>query len=980
MIRPEIMERFKKIIIGFLVFLSLFAVTGFFIVPPLVKSILIQKLSETLHRNVTIEAIKFNPFRGCLTIRGVVIGEPAQEETFVSFREFFINIEGISILKRAIIVSECNLRDPRMHLVRRADGTYNFSDLLQKEKSREEEESTPLQFSVNNIRITDGKIIFQDVPGEARHIAEKIQIEIPFISNISHHADTFVEPYFRAVINGATHVLEGYTKPFKNTYQTELSIKINKIDLPHYMTYLSVKPNFLVPSAFLDVDMKLVFRQETSGQQFLGLEGQVTLNDLAVDDVAGGALLRLPLLQATLAELAPLSGKYHLSELTLVAPELHARRNRQGEVNLSGLFPDEKESSMEATDTAETGQGGQVVVDIDTFQIRNGTISFEDYKPASPVRLSLSDLQLSVLDLSTSEKKEGKATFSASLPNQGSLSLEGPIVLSPLSAKLALDVRQVDVPLFQPYIGDMLNVRVTGGKVGAQGDFTLREADGELKTGYRGKASLTRFAAIDTRSANDLLKWRSLYLNGVDFAHAPLRFHVHDVALTDFYSRIFVRQDATLNLQHLGREDRRKEQKTRSIEIEQHDGASNVQEEGKCEDDIHIGSLTLQGGEIDFMDTSITPKYSQKLTGINGRISDLSSLGSAGGDVELRGKVDGYAPLEITGRINPLKRDLYVDLKAVFTGMDLSPVTPYSGKYIGYEIQKGKLSFDLKYQIEKRKLDSTNLLFLDQFNLGERVDSPDATDLPVALAVSLLKDRHGQIKLDIPVSGSLDDPEFSVWRIILKVVKNLLTKAATAPFSLLGSLFGGGEELSYIEFDPGLAHLNMESLKKIELLSKALADRPALKLDLEGYVDMERDREAMRRMTFDRKLKAQKMNDLNRSGKAATILEEVTMEQDEYEKYLRKAYESERFSKPRNLIGLTKRLPVPEMEKLMYDHIEIKDGDLRQLANQRVSNTRDAILSTGEVETDRIFMVETRYQAPPEKEKTRKSRVEFRLK
>ena len=184
-------------------------------------------------------------------------------------------------------------------------------------------------------------------------------------------------------------------------------------------------------------------------------------------------------------------------------------------------------------------------------------------------------------------------------------------------------------------------------------------------------------------------------------------------------------------------------------------------------------------------------------------MSGLSAEQNTTADVELRAKLNDYAPLEITGKINPLRDDLFVDLKARINDLDLSPATPYSGKYAGYAIEKGKLSVDVKYSISKGKLDSQNNIFIDQFNFGDKVESPQATKLPVKLAVALLKDRKGEIKLDLPVTGSLDDPKFSVWGIIVKIIVNLIAKAATSPFALLGAAFGGGEELSYVEFDYG---------------------------------------------------------------------------------------------------------------------------------------------------------------------------------
>ena len=159
---------------------------------------------------------------------------------------------------------------------------------------------------------------------------------------------------------------------------------------------------------------------------------------------------------------------------------------------------------------------------------------------------------------------------------------------------------------------------------------------------------------------------------------------------------------------------------------------------------VRIDTVTLQGGKVNFSDHYIKPNYSASLVEIGGRVSGLSSEENRLADIDLRGKLENSAPLEIVGKINPLAKDLFLDLKVDFRDMDLSPLSPYSGRYAGYGIQKGKLTLNLKYHIEKRKLDSENKVFLDQFTFGDAVDSPDATKLPVRLAVSLLKDRSGR--------------------------------------------------------------------------------------------------------------------------------------------------------------------------------------------------------------------------------------------
>ena len=847
--------------------------------------------------------------------------------------------------------------------------------------------------------------------------------------------NTFVKPSFAARINGALYALEGQSKPFTTTRETELDIDIKDLNIPYYLAYVPVKFNAKLMTAALDVKAKLSYRQEKDGAPFVSLAGNVKLKNVALDDLKGKPIMRLPLLSVDMASVRPLDGEIHLARLALDAPELHIREGEKGEINLKTLLPapqqaqkgddsikkdepqkaegkktvfaidefliekgkvafagsgprdpfslgrsemgldvkaslsyrqekegepslslagnvklknvalddlqgkpllrlsllnvdmaevmplagqihlakialdapelhirkDEKgeinlKTLLRAPQEAQKGDGSikkeepqkaevkKTVVAIDEFLVEKGKIAFADAGPRDPFNVVLNDIRLQGSGISTAAGREGKASLSLSLPKKGRISLEGPITVEPLSAKLALVLKDLDIPAFQPYLSDVVNVKVTGGKVSADGKILVDSAGGQLKTRYSGKVLVSRFASIDGVQANDLIKWEALHFKGIDAGLNPLSVHIREIALSRFFARVLVNADGTLNLQNLmvAKQDAPVPSEPAAAEGKEKPAATPG--ETKAAADIKMDAVTLQGGEIDFTDRLIQPNFAGRFVELGGRISGLSSMETTRADVEIRGKLDGYAPLEITGKINPLAKDLFVDIKAAFKDMDLSPMTPYSGKYIGYTIQKGKLSFELKYLIDRKKLDSINNIFIDQFNLGEKVESPQATKLPVSLAIALLKDRNDQIKLDIPVSGTLDDPEFSIWRIILQVLVNLLTKAATAPFALLGALFGGGEEMSFVEFDYGSASLPEADLKKIQTLSKAMNERPALKLDVEGYVDAEKDREGLKDNQFRNKLKAQKLKEEIRQGKEAIPLEKVVIGADEYEK------------------------------------------------------------------------------------------------
>jgi hypothetical protein len=282
----------------------------------------------------------------------------------------------------------------------------------------------------------------------------------------------------------------------------------------------------------------------------------------------------------------------------------------------------------------------------------------------------------------------------------------------------------------------------------------------------------------------------------------------------------------------------------------------------------------------------------------------------------------------------------------------------------------------LKYFVEHSNLSAENNIYLDQLTFGEKVDSPTATKLPVLLAVSLLQDRNGVIDIKLPISGSLNDPKFSLGGIILQVFVNLITKAVTSPFALLGAAFGGGEELGSVDFAPGRAALAPEAETKLKTLAKALNDRPGLKMDIAGRVDPGADREGIKRFSIERKIKSQKFKATEGSGS----VDGIVIEPAEYEKYLTAAYKAEKFSKPRNFIGIAKSLPVPEMEKLMFDNEKATDEDLRRLANQRAQAVKDWLVEKGSLQAERLFLTAPRIGTENMKDQGGLMRAEFTLK
>jgi hypothetical protein len=393
---------------------------------------------------------------------------------------------------------------------------------------------------------------------------------------------------------------------------------------------------------------------------------------------------------------------------------------------------------------------------------------------------------------------------------------------------------------------------------------------------------------------------------------------------------------------------------------------------------VTINRITLTSGRVNFSDRFVKPNYSANVNDVNGSVTGLSSDFASRASVDIKGRYDPAAPVEIKGTINPLRGNLFLDIVASCKDVELPQFTPYAQKYAGYGITKGKLSLSVKYLIEDRKLTAENNLLLDQLTFGDKVDSPDATKLPVLFAVSLLKNAKGEIDLNLPVSGSLDDPQFSVFAIVLKIIGNLLAKAATAPFALIGALVGGGsgEDLAYVEFAPGLAGTFAAGQEeKLAKIAKALGERPGLSLDIQGRADPVADADALHRRAFLRKLAAARQDESLVKGEASASAETMTIPPAEYPVLLKRAFDNEKFDKPKNALGIVRDLPPAEMEKLMLANIKVSPDELRALSEQRANAAKTALLKLG-IAGERMYIV-TSAQAADAKQAPR---VDFALK
>lgn len=721
-------------------------------------------------------------------------------------------------------------------------------------------------------------------------------------------------------------------------------------------------------------------RAAEGGANFSGAAQAVSLRELAVDGLslketeAKTALVEIGAL-ALRGGNADLAGRNAtLDEFATSRGNLQVGRNAKGEIDLLALFA--PHSSAPSSSQQAGGKPWQFA--LKKLSLDGYGIKFTDAKPEEPVNLALDNINIEASEISSEKDRLAKLTLGLQANKTGSLAVAGTAGLNPLAANLGVELKNLKLKPFQPYFTDMLSIILTDGAASAKGELNLSAAaSGSPQAAFRGDAGISRLAAIDKEEEEDFLKWNALNLKRIDFATQPSRVDIAEIALTDFYSRLIINEDGTLNLQSVLKPARSKAAADAKAGVPEGGGAPAATPPGYK---INVARFSLRNGQVDFSDYFINPNYDAHLTSLGGAVTGLSSDPGVLAEVGLNGRVDHQGQLDISGRINPLAGNLFLDLVANLKDFELSSLDPYSAKYAGYGIQKGKLSFEVKYKIENRQLAAENHLFLNQLTFGDRVESPQATKLPVLLAVALLKDRSGNIDINLPISGSLDDPQFSVGGLIVKVIVNLVVKAVTAPFALIGSLFGGGEELDYLAFAPGRHELDQPAETKLNALVKALQDRPGLKLDITGQVDPDKDAEGLKQVQLERKVKAQKFKELLKEEKAPASADEVKVEAAEYPRYLAAAYKQEKIpNKPRNLVGLAKDLPVAEMEKLLLAHFQADGDDLRELANHRAQAAKEYLTGTGRVEAERVFLLAPRTAKASEETKGSLSRVNFSL-
>ncbi len=928
---------------------------------------------------------------GQFAISDLEILEPDGSE-LLQLPTLLLGLREADIFKQDIVVENLEIYEPQIYIDRDQDGQLNLFTLTSTTAPQNSDESvtpeaeptnnTPdaepdetaqaLLLLVEHIKLEDGQVHFRDdsVTGGLSEEIKNIEINI---DNLSTHPEQQADMSF--TFNTDRNVNLNLSGQLGLTpVKAALDINLNDLPLEAYYPYLQTQLTAPVEGQ-LSLWGKVHY---TPDNNVTLAEGLVSLNNLVVP-FGDEDKLTLAALQLRDSAFDLQQQQVNLGSLTLKDGVIKVSKLADGSLSPLQLLqqPQDKKSEQEQPQTQDTSDTSPSPspwqLNLASLDLVNFNAAFTDYSQQRKPAANINKLNLHVENINYPEAQKSPFSLSFAPGKHGTVHTQGTLIHTPL--KLDSEVQIADVALndYDNFIPENLALSLRSGRLFTDLAISLQQNNEEFQGAFSGSTDLNNFNLRDRRENDELVTWQGLNIKGIKGQLAPLALHIEDIALSEYAANIEISPDGQVNLATLNTPSESQEEAPEQEAIPEETSTNESEEPA----DISIQTVTLQGGTVRFIDRHLPSTFSTTMHQLGGRVSGLSSDQNMQADVDLRGNLENHSPLTIQGAINPLSEELFADLTITFNDIDLTPMTPYSGTYLGYVIDKGKLYLDLNYTIKHRHITAANKVLIDQFTFGDSVKSDKATSLPVSLAIALLKNRNDEIRLNIPVSGDLDDPSFSLAGTIFTVLRNLLVKAATSPFSLLTAAFGGDEDFSSVTFTPGATSLDPEQQTKLADLAEVLFKRPGLTLEISTFADREKDPEAYRQQHLQQQLLDIKQREIELKNTAIDATQQDAVSAEEYPQLITFAYKEASFPRPRTNLGTLKELPVEEMEKLLLSNIIAGDEQLSQLAQQRAMTVRDELEVLKPELKPRLFLKKNDIYKKPDEGPA--SRVEFSI-
>lgn len=948
--------------------------------PRLVQRYLPGWLAEHYGLQLTLGEIDVGLRNPSLTLGATALLD-AKQQPIIGFEQLFITPDlQASWQQKGVVLSAVTLTKPVVLLQRLADKKgdvrLNLTDALATllapaPSSEPETASAPLLVDIASVNVTDGHVRYQDQrkesePGWLPPLSlEKVTLKLDNLRTEANHPTAY---QLSAAINGKSSLAaHGKLDVMSGMGQGKVSLK--QVELkpfaPLWAPYLKLD----LAKGHANAEVEYQLKEGKQGVLWQLSKGKLTLDNWQLKKHKGDEFARFG--QLALSELAVDGQKQSLQigKMTLQQPLLKATLNPQQELDLADLLIEQapakpvkgahvanevaNNAAPKSAQQAKTaGNGKKHAPDkpwqwqIKQILIDKGDLTLTESSSGKPQARQLSGLKLALGPLGSKGEQPSKLTLATQFNQSSPLAFDGQLTLTPFT--LSGDINQQGLPLTlaQPYLADLVRIKVQSGLLSSKSRLDLATtAQGDLsKLTLQGGLDINGLKVVDRADNQRLLEFNTLALTGLTYDGISQQMRIKDIALNKPFARIEINEDGTTNLQQLLLPQPAATKGT-------HATAGSKAPDFR----FTIDQLRTEQGNLRFADRSLSQDFVADIASLGGQSRHISNIPGQRSDLAFNGKVDRYAPVTIRGGTNLLVANPILDIAVAFHNLELTTFTPYSGTYAGYAIDKGQLSMKLHYKLEGNRLEGDNDITIKKLQLGEKIKSDQAKDLPLGLAIALLSDANGVIQMNLKVKGDLDQPDFSIGNIFWDVLGNTLSKAITSPFSLLASLADGTEDLDELPFLPGDPDLTPTQQEKLVKLAQALKDRPKLSMNIRGKVNFNEERPILQRQKLERVL-------AKLTGNQADL---DLLEQDPaLQEALAQAYE-ERFGE--DLDDLADRLHLDEESAalraqaviLLRDQQLITAKSLRNLAMRRAQNTKEFLVDSQGIAPERLFVLDS---------------------
>ncbi len=946
-----------------LALVALYSLLGFLIIPGVGLRIANQQLAHYATVPAHLQRIEFNPFSLELTLWGLQIGEPGKEQ--VGFERLYANLSLDSLWTKALHLETVELDKPRNEVLFAKDGSLNLTQLFKlppSEPKPEEPAGDPFPLRIGSIKLSEGYLHFQDLrPSEPiEFLYDSMNLEL---KNLSTLPDDNADMALVAIGPNGGRIDWSGTLSLA-PIASEGTLKVTEGKMKAFWPYVRDAVPLVLEDGVvsLDTHYKLNLSKET---ELLLDNTSVHVAPFAIKAPDGRPLARLASLEVSETSIDLAKQQVTVGKIRSEKLETWAALERDGQLDWQKLFasqpakatekekaePAAAEPTAEEKAAKEPSKPWQVL--LKDVQLRNYQVHLADRSQKEPVALDVGPLNVDLQNFDSLNQSPFTLKLDTGVGKQGKLQAAGQVNLAPITAKLDVSTRDIDLRVAQAYISPFIRLELRSGMLSSDLKVDLKST-APLAFTVGGKAQVSQLHTLDTIKDRDFVKWQQLDLSGLSYVHGDA-LSIDKVTLLQPYARFIINEDRTTNVDDLLIPQPASAPATGQAKPAT---ASNAKPLG-----IRIGGIDINDGSANFADLTLTPNFATAIQQLNGQIGTIDNRKPAPAKVDVKGKVDRYAPVTIKGALNPFNPLASLDIATSFKRVELTTLTPYSGKFAGFRIRKGRLNLDLHYLITNGQLKAENKVVVEQLQLGEKVESPDAVDLPIRLAVALLKDTEGKISIELPVTGDLNNPQFSVMPIIWQTLRNLVLRAAQAPFKFIGGLIAGGgaEDLGNVAFAPGSSDLSVDAQSALDKLASALKERPELRLEIEGTSAQSSDGPLIAKQRLEREYQATWYKILQRRGDKVPANASMLVVDDS--------------DKPAMLEGIyrarLKQQPPAEWQQLSRDERTAKLHDavikswsestalLRQLGQDRAGSIKDYLVDKGQLEDDRVYFIDT---------------------